>query len=106
MKKGFQFLETRQGVLFRVLEVQNWFASMILLVNHQLMFGKNYNHCGNTQRMTTSIGKMLTKKNGYEQENKIKFHLLLYLELLKPSWCNVGLNFTLKDVAASSPCCY
>ncbi len=34
MKKGVQFLETRQGVLFQVLKVQNWFASMILSVSH------------------------------------------------------------------------
>jgi len=40
MKKRFQFLETKQGVLFQILEVQNWFASMILLVNHQLRFEK------------------------------------------------------------------
>jgi hypothetical protein len=56
--------------------------------------------------MTTSIGKTLTKKTHYEQDNKTILHLLLYLELLKPSWCNVGLNLTLKDVAASSPSCY
>jgi hypothetical protein len=26
MRKGFQFLETIQGVMLRVLEVQNWFC--------------------------------------------------------------------------------
>jgi hypothetical protein len=36
-------LETRRGVLFWVLEVQNWFVSMILLVSQQLRFGKNCN---------------------------------------------------------------
>lgn len=105
MKKRFQFLETRQGVLFQILEVQIWFASMILSVSHQLRFGKNCNHCSNTWKMTTLIGKMLTNKKSYEQNNKNILHLVLYLELLKPSWCNVGLNLTLKDVA-NSPCCY
>jgi hypothetical protein len=55
--------------------------------------------------MTTTIRKMLVKKKGYEQDNKKVLHLLLYLELLKPSWCSIGLNLTLKDVVASSACC-
>jgi hypothetical protein len=103
--KGFQFLETRQSILFLILEVQNMFASMILVANHQLSFGKNRNPYSNMQRMTISIGEMLAKKKGFERDNQRILPLLLYLELPKPSWCNVGLNLTLKDVATSSPCC-
>jgi hypothetical protein len=103
--KGFQFLETRRGILFLILEVQNMFASMILVANHQLRFGKNLNPCGNTQRMTISIGEMLAKKKGFERDNQKILPLLLYIELPKPSWCNAGLNLTLKYVATSSPCC-
>jgi hypothetical protein len=104
MRKGFQFLETKQGILFLVLEVQNLSASMILLTNHQLRFGKNGKSCSNTRRMTISIGEKLAKKKGSKQDNQKILPLRLYLELPKPSWCNVGLNLTLKDVAASSPC--
>jgi hypothetical protein len=68
--KGFQFLEARQGFLFLILEVQNMFASMNLVANHQLRFGKNRNPCGNTQRMTISIGEMLAKKKGFERDNQ------------------------------------
>ncbi len=64
--KSFQFVETRQGILFLILEVQNMFASMILVANHQLSFGKNHNPCGNMRRMTISIGEMLAKKKGFE----------------------------------------
>jgi hypothetical protein len=40
MRKGFQFLKTIQGVMFRVLEVQNWFASMIFSSSHQFSLEK------------------------------------------------------------------
>jgi len=81
------------------------FASMILLANHQLRSGKNHNPRGNRRRMTISIQGMLAKKKGFQRDNQKILPLLLYLELPKSSWCNVGLNLTLKDVAASSPCC-
>jgi hypothetical protein len=48
---------------------------------------------------------MLAKKKGFQRDNQKILPLLLYLELPKSSWCNVGLNLTLNDVAASSPCC-
>jgi hypothetical protein len=91
VKRGFWVLEKKkQGLLFLVLELQNQFASTILLASRQSRFGKNYNPYDNMQIMTIVIEEMFAKKKGFEQDNKKIVLLLLYPELPKPSWCVLG----------------